>query len=229
VVQFSEGKSAVHEVVHGAANINMANQSSPKKLKILIHPCYTKARLCFVALLFIGLCQTFGDQLLDGAIFYNPPFPMRRGDLGGGGLPRAGIMYRTDPGDGTNIYTQVDFMFTSVLWFSPRPDQATSISSVEDLKALLEAESAGKFVKTNYPVKIVKLDGLDAVEYGGEKEIDGMREKSLWTYKVCIFWHKEPQWQRSTILLIDVAAQREEVCKRLVESVKAAKIRPPPN
>ena len=200
---------------------------APMKLKISIQLCQTKARYCFVALFFVSLCQTFGDQLLDGAISYTPPFPMHRGDLGGGGLPRGGIMYRTDPGDGTNIYTQVDFMFTSVLWLSPKPSQATNINSIEDIKALLEAESAGQFVKTNYPAKIVKLDGLDAVEYGGEKEIYGMREKSLWTYKICIFWHKERQWQRSTILLIDVAAQKEDVCKKLVESIKAAKIQPP--
>jgi hypothetical protein len=176
----------------------------------------------------ISLSQTFGDQLLDGAISYNPPFSMNRSDASEPGLPADGIMYRTDPGDRTNIYTEVDFMIESVLMLSQNPSQATTINSVEDLKTSLETQFARQFVKTNYPAKMVKLDGQDAVEYGGEEVINGMAEKSLWTYHICIFWHKEQQWNRSSILLINVAAQREETCKRLVESVKAAKIRPPP-
>ena len=159
------------------------------------------------------------DPILGGGeISYSPPFLMSHS------IQDDSVGYVH--GDNTAVSFHVD---ESVPMPGPngRVNFAeTNSPSIEELKQAIESANAHSFVQTNVVAKIIKIDGREAVEiYGKKKGCFGVPD--MWADTICMFWHKDTTWSRTTGLGIAISDVNEDNCQKLIESVKSAKYHPP--
>jgi hypothetical protein len=177
------------------------------KIKTRSH--FVKACILFLTISLSGLTYVFGDELFDGGVSFNPPFPMTHHDNPSEALPISSLTY-----NGTNDAAEVTFIGTVALWFAQKPDSVTnSIDTISGLKSLIDTNYKKRpGWTTNVAEKIVKFQGRDAIEFSGSPN-------GLWHDQIIMFWTKSRQWERNTVFVIDAQAQTKEVCKLLVKAV----------
>lgn len=184
--------------------------------------CYPKVFLCFLLITVAALHHALGDDLsgsilMGGKISYNPPFPMPH--------------YISD-GQINYIKGNICDVSFCVMDAIPSDDKLarkllseTNTPSINELKTIVESQSDGSYIGTNAVVKIIKLDGQEALEiYGKKKGYSGVPE--MWSDTICLFWYKDAHWDRTAVLSIGVSDGNEKVCQQLAESVKSAKYYP---
>ena len=102
----------------------------------------------------------------------------------------------------------------------------TNAVSIEVMRRALGTEATRGFVGTNIIAKIIKMDGIEAVEIHGKKKgYSGVPD--TWSDSIVMFWHKGASWSKTTALWIDISDFNEDDCQKLIGSVKSAKYHPP--
>ena len=172
----------------------------------------------------LSITRVFGADVLNdpilvgGDISYSPPFPMSHS------IQEDSVAY-------VNVNnTAVSFHVSEVEPIQGKNGQEffskTKAPSIEELKQEVESENSGAFVETNVVANIVKIDGREAVEiYGKRKGYFGVPD--MWADTIVMFWQKNLTWSRTVILGIAVSDVNQDVCQKLIESVKSARYHPP--
>lgn len=183
----------------------------------------TKRYALYFLMALLSLIRASGADLLNdpilagGSISYSPPFPMPHS------VNDESVTYI----NGNN--TAISFHVSEIEPVDGKDGQeffsGTNTPSIDELKREMESENSGQFVGTNDVAKIIKLDGREAVELYGKKK--GYGGPDMWSDTIIFIWHKDALWSRSMVLGIGVSDVKEDVCQKLIESVKSAKYNPP--
>ncbi|HEX5399814.1 MAG TPA: hypothetical protein VFY06_12290 [Verrucomicrobiae bacterium] len=183
---------------------------------------YLSIAVCLMITLTNVVCALAADLLNDpilggGEISYTPPFAMSHS------VGDDSVTYRH--GEGIAISFHVTYF-----GFGPKPHGADSFAdanavSIQVMRRAISAAYADSFTETNVVAKIIKIDGRDAVEIYGKRKGFGGPEK--WADTIVMFWHKDTIWSKTAGLTIAISDVNEDDCKKLIESVKAAKYHPP--
>jgi hypothetical protein len=177
-----------------------------------------------LAFILLSVSSVSGEQFWDGAISYQPPFPMFTNSRP---LTVETILpdweFYTTPSH-TNRTPEIVFHVGSLDSFLEGDKPATPITNVSDLKRFLESSLASDPLATNFSSSIIEIGGRQAlIAVGRTNWIEGRQVD--WFGGAYFFWESNAAWQKSTLCAIKIAAVRRETLYALTNSLTTIKIK----
>jgi len=176
------------------------------------------------AFVLLSVFSVSGEQFWDGAISYQPPFPMLANSKPltvGAILPDWEFYTTPSPTNGT---PQIVFHVGSVDSICGDDKPATPITNMLDLKRFLESTLASDPLATNFSSSIIEIDGRQAlIAVARTNWIEGRQFD--WFGGAYFFWESNADWQKSTLCVIKIAVVRRETLYALTNSLRTIKIK----
>jgi hypothetical protein len=175
------------------------------------------------AFVLLSVFSVSGEQFWDGAVSYQPPFPMLTNSkpLTVGAILPDWEFYTM--ASNTNGPVQIAFHLDSIDSFLGADKPVTPITNVSDLKRFLESDPASKLA-TNLSSSIIEIDGRQAlIAVARTNWIEGRQVD--WFGGAYFFWESNADWQKSTLCAIRIAVERREALYALTNSLRTIKIK----
>jgi hypothetical protein len=176
-----------------------------------------------VAFVLLSVFSVSGEQFWDGAISYQPPFPMFTNSRPSTVPATAQDWEFYTMASNTNGIAEIAFHLESVGSFLGADKPSTPITNVSDLKRFLESSPASALA-TNFSSSIIEIDGRQAlIPVARTNWIEGRQVD--WFGGAYFFWESNADWQKSTLCAIKIAAVRRETLYALTNSLRTIKIK----